>query len=100
MGTGSEHQRDKSWIERELAGCEFQDERLGKRFRKVLEQLSEGAGETIPMACQDWANTKAESVTASTTYTVGHSSITLAWGNMTGDPCNDDDLERRASPAR
>jgi len=25
----------------------------------LLEQLSDGAGETIPMACQDWANVKA-----------------------------------------
>ena len=35
------------------------DERLGKRFRTLLEQLSGRAGESIPMACQDWANTKA-----------------------------------------
>src|SRR5262245_8706495 len=48
-----------SWIDQELAGCEFADARLGKRFRKFAEQLSEGLGETIPMACQDWANTKA-----------------------------------------
>src|SRR5436305_2354501 len=27
--------------------------------RKVLEQLSEGTGESIPLVCQDWANTKA-----------------------------------------
>ena len=48
-----------SWIDQELAGCEFADARLGKRFRTFVEQLSEGIGETIPMACQDWANTKA-----------------------------------------
>lgn len=47
------------WIGHELAGCGFKDERLGKRFRKLLEQLSEGTGQSIPMACQDWANTKA-----------------------------------------
>ena len=47
------------WIDRELAGCQFRDVRLGKRFRKVLEQLSEGTGESIPLVCQDWANTKA-----------------------------------------
>jgi len=55
----SEGQRDPSWIDRELAGCQFKDERLEKRFRKLLEHLSEGTGESIPMACQDWANTKA-----------------------------------------
>jgi len=47
------------WIDSELAGCEFQDERHGKRLQKLLEQLSEQIGGTIPWACQDWANTKA-----------------------------------------
>jgi transposase-like protein len=47
------------WIDEELAGCKFADVRLGKRFRTLVERLSEGVGETIPMACQDWANTKA-----------------------------------------
>jgi hypothetical protein len=42
-----------------LAGCQFKDERLGKRFSMVLTQLSEGTAESIPLACQDWANTKA-----------------------------------------
>jgi hypothetical protein len=49
----------QDWIGRELAGCQFKDERLGKRFQILLRQLAEGAGESIPMACQDWANTKA-----------------------------------------
>ena len=49
----------ESWIDKELAGCQFKDERLGKRFRTLLRQLAEGAGESIPMACQDWASTKA-----------------------------------------
>ena len=49
----------KNWIDRELEDCTFVDERLGKRFRTLLEQLSDGAGESIPMACQDWADTKA-----------------------------------------
>jgi hypothetical protein len=47
------------WIDVELAGCEFNDVRLNKRFRKLVEQLSGGIGESIPWACQDWANTKA-----------------------------------------
>ena len=47
------------WVDRELVGCEFKDERLGKRFRVLLEHLSNGMGESIPFACQDWANTKA-----------------------------------------
>ena len=48
-----------SWIDNELSGCKFADVRLDKRFRALVERLSEGVGETIPMACQDWANTKA-----------------------------------------
>jgi hypothetical protein len=48
-----------SWVDEELDGCEFADARLGKRLRTFVSQLSEGIGETIPMACQDWANTKA-----------------------------------------
>jgi len=48
-----------SWVDDELAGCRFADVRLEKRFKALVERLSEGIGETIPMACQDWANTKA-----------------------------------------
>lgn len=51
--------RSDVWIDQELAACEFQDVRLGKRFRKLVEQLAEGLGGSIPSACQDWANTKA-----------------------------------------
>lgn len=47
------------WIESELAGCKFKDARHGKRLRKLLEQLAENIGGSIPWACQDWANTKA-----------------------------------------
>lgn len=48
-----------SWIDQELAGCEFADARLGKRFGMLMEQLSKGLGQTLPLACGDWANTKA-----------------------------------------
>jgi len=49
----------EGWIDQELAGCEFQDERLAKRFAKLFRQLSGGIGESIPWACQDWTSTKA-----------------------------------------
>jgi hypothetical protein len=49
----------RGWIERELAESHFPDERLARRFRRIVEQLSDSTGESIPMACQDWANTKA-----------------------------------------
>ena len=32
---------------------------LAQRFRLLFEQLSTGPGESIPLVCQDWANTKA-----------------------------------------
>jgi hypothetical protein len=48
-----------SWLDRELADCEFKDERLGKRFRSLIERLSSSPGDSIPLVCQDWANTKA-----------------------------------------
>ena len=47
------------WIDREIAACEFADARLSKRFRSLLEQIGDAVGESIPMACQDWTNTKA-----------------------------------------
>ena len=52
-------QSEESWTQGELVGCQFKDERLGKRFSMVLKQLAEGTAESIPLACQDWANTKA-----------------------------------------
>jgi len=48
-----------AWFDRELAGCGLADERLIKRLRKLLEQMSGSMGESLPLACQDWANTKA-----------------------------------------
>ena len=48
-----------SWLEREVAGCQFQDLRHSKRFTALLGQLSGQIGGSIPFACQDWAATKA-----------------------------------------
>ncbi len=45
---------NKDWLDEELAGCKFKDERLGKRFTKLLAQMWDGVGESIPFACQDW----------------------------------------------
>jgi hypothetical protein len=47
----------EAWVDREVADCEFKDERLGKRFRSLLEQLSSSPGDGSPLVCQDWANT-------------------------------------------
>ena len=37
----------------------FKDERLGRRLRKLLVRMAGAVGAPIPLACQDWANTKA-----------------------------------------
>lgn len=50
---------DRSWLDLEVQGSEFQDTRLRRRFAILLEKLWDGMGQTIPFACQDWASTKA-----------------------------------------
>jgi hypothetical protein len=53
------HEPDEgAWIDQELTNDGFQDVRLRRRFRTLLERLWMGIGQTIPFACQDWANTK------------------------------------------
>jgi transposase-like protein len=47
------------WWEDELAGCVFADARLGRRLRKLIERMAGAIGGSLPLACQDWANTKA-----------------------------------------
>lgn len=54
-----ERRLDAGWVERETAAGAFVDVRLGRRFRELLERIGDAVGESIPMACQDWANTKA-----------------------------------------
>ncbi len=49
----------ETWVDREVAGCEFKDERLGRRFGKLLAQIGSDMGQSIPLVCQDWDNTKA-----------------------------------------
>ena len=58
-GVRSESCRSDQWMVPELEPSVFQDVRLGKRFRRLVEQFAESAGKSIPWACQDWASTKA-----------------------------------------
>jgi len=53
------HGGDEGWFDRELVGCRFPDERLQKRLRTLVAQLGSAMGQSIPLVCQDWANTKA-----------------------------------------
>jgi hypothetical protein len=48
-----------SWIDGEPAGCALGDKRLCDRLRRLLHQLEGAMGAPLPLACQDWANTKA-----------------------------------------
>lgn len=48
-----------AWFDGELAGCSLPDERLRKRLQKLLAQFGGAMGQSVPLVCQDWANTKA-----------------------------------------
>src|SRR5215469_18323958 len=48
-----------AWFDSEIAGCSLADERLKTRLGTLLAQLGGAMGESIPLVCQDWANTKA-----------------------------------------
>ncbi len=49
----------QTWVAGEIAEGRLPDKRLEKRLRQVFDQLGGAMGQTIPRACQDWANTKA-----------------------------------------
>jgi hypothetical protein len=57
--TKKSKQIEPSWVDQELARCEFRDKRSAHRMRSILEQFASNPGDSIPLVCQDWANTKA-----------------------------------------
>ena len=56
---GSDLPGGASWIDGEIDGTGFGDARLGGRLRKLMSRLDGALGQPIPLACEDWANTKA-----------------------------------------
>ena len=48
-----------AWVEQELQECHFPDQRLRSRMGHFLGNLGGKIGDSIPLACQDWAATKA-----------------------------------------
>jgi len=50
---------EERWFDDELSGCHLGDGRLDRRLRQLVDRMDAGLGETIPLACQDWASTKA-----------------------------------------
>ncbi len=51
--------RASGFLREDLGGCQFQDARLGRRFQKLVGQLESRLGQSIPLAGQDWTNTRA-----------------------------------------
>ena len=50
---------EERWFDEELSGCRLGDGRLDRRLHQLVERMEVGFGESIPLACQDWASTKA-----------------------------------------
>ena len=48
-----------AFLSKDLVNCQFQDARLSRRLQKLVRQLETRLGQSIPLACQDWNNTKA-----------------------------------------
>jgi len=48
-----------AFLSKDLVNCRFQDARLSRRFQRLVRQLEARLGQSIPLACQDWNNTKA-----------------------------------------
>jgi hypothetical protein len=47
-------------VSAEVDSVKLDDERLTKRFKLLRELMSSKPSASIPFACEDWANTKAE----------------------------------------
>ncbi len=47
------------WPDTESQASTFGDQRLQKRFRRLLGEVYDRIGGSIPYACQDWAAVKA-----------------------------------------
>lgn len=50
---------DDHWTRKEIDPAAFPDARLGHRLGELIRRLGDGVGTSIPLACQDWASTKA-----------------------------------------
>lgn len=48
-----------TFLSKDLVNCQFQDARLSRRLQRLVRQLESRLGQSIPLACQDWNNTKA-----------------------------------------
>lgn len=47
------------WLDDEIVSAGLPDKRLARRLHRLLEQMSAAPGQPVPVACGDWAATKA-----------------------------------------
>ena len=59
MFSGTKGDLFNKWLEAEISNTKFFDKRLEAIFKVLLGQLWNNIGQSIPLACQDWSNTKA-----------------------------------------
>ena len=59
MNKAIEDNSFEDWLNEKIREVTFSDKRLIERFKKLLSQLWKNLEQSIPLACQDWANTKA-----------------------------------------
>lgn len=58
-GDAADGSEAEDWVDCETVDGTFKDERLGRRFKTLLSDIGGAIGASLPLACQDWANTKA-----------------------------------------
>ena len=56
--SGSDRDEDQ-WLEGELSGSTLPDQRLARRLQQIVARMAASPGQPLPLACQDWAATKA-----------------------------------------
>ena len=56
--SGSDRDEDQ-WLEGKLGGSTLPDQRLARRLQQIVARMAASPGQPLPLACQDWAATKA-----------------------------------------
>jgi hypothetical protein len=59
MGMAVPEGNEDSWLAGELGGSTLPDQRLARRLLHIAGRMSASPGQPLPLACQDWAATKA-----------------------------------------
>jgi hypothetical protein len=59
MGMAVPEGNEDGWLAGELGGSTLPDQRLARRLLHIAGQMSASPGQPLPLACQDWAATKA-----------------------------------------